>query len=743
MTTEAERTAAAARIRGLRAELERHNRLYYVDARPEISDRAYDELYAELLRLEQAHPDLVTPDSPTQRVGGQPLKGFRHVEHALPMLSLDKAEDRRELELFEARIRRELPGEAVQFVLEPKIDGVSVSVRYERGLLVLGATRGDGRTGDDITANLRTIRGIPLRLHGSNPPAVIEVRGEAYMRESDRQELNARIEAAGERPFPNTRNATAGSLKQLDSRVVAGRRLRAVFYAVGATEGIAFRTHTEELEALRALGLPVPAMWSACAGIDEALAKAEALKSRERELPYEIDGVVLKLDDLGQARRMGFTAKAPASAIAYKPRHWLKQARTRLREITVQVGRTGVLTPVAELEPVFLEGTLISRATLHNESDIRRKDIRIGDAVVIERAGKVIPAVVRAMPELRTGAEREFRMPGQCPACGSPVVRRETASGSGAEVALRCDNLQCPAQMARRLGHMGSRTALDIEGLGGVVAEALFERGLVRDPLDLFDLQPGPLAALNLGTDDEPRILGEKHAARILEAVERSRAWPLERWLYALAIPDVGEAIALQIAGVHEDLEAVANSDILKDIASLDDLRGQAEEANPRSRRNPPKTPAETEARAALHAELKARIEAAEERLRPLRLAEVGPVVARGVLGYFASPQGQAVLRRLAELGIRPCGRPAAGGAGAAPRPLADRTFVLTGTLAAFPRDEAAARIRALGGTVASSVSGKTSYVVAGAEPGSKLDKARELGVPVLGEAAFLRLIGG
>ncbi|MEI6218090.1 MAG: NAD-dependent DNA ligase LigA, partial [bacterium] len=396
-------TAAEKEISRLRQEIDRHNILYYVEARPELSDREYDILYSQLADLEKQFPDLITPDSPTQRVGGAPLKEFQHVHHIVRMLSLEKAEDIRELRLFDSRVRKELPGEDIEFVVEPKVDGVSINVRYEDGLLTLGATRGDGVVGDDITANIKTVRGIPLKLHAHVAPPLFEARGEAYMRDIDRIRINAKLEQAGDKPFPNTRNVTAGSLKLLDSRLVAQRPIRAVFYGIGSANGVAFETHTAELDYLKACGLPTPYLWWRCATIEEACERAEEMKKQEADLPYEIDGIVIKINNMGQVRRLGEKPKAPASAIAYKPKHWLKQAETILRGITIQVGRTGVLTPVAELEPVFLDGTQISRATLHNEDEIRRKDMRIGDSVIVERAGKVIPAIVRVVAEKRTG----------------------------------------------------------------------------------------------------------------------------------------------------------------------------------------------------------------------------------------------------------------------------------------------------------------------------------------------------
>jgi DNA ligase (NAD+) len=738
-------TEAAKRAEHLRREIDRHNILYYVEARPEISDREYDVLYGELKSIEEQFPQFVTPDSPTQRVGGEPLKEFRHVRHAVPMLSLEKAEDLRELKLFEGRVLKELPAERVAYVVEPKVDGVSIGIRYEKGLLCLGATRGDGTTGDDVTANIKTIRGVPLKLASRILPARFEARGEAYMRDRDRVELNRRLEEAGEKPFPNTRNATAGSLKQLDPRIVAQRGLRAVFYGVGHVEGVDFKTHADQLEFLKECGLPVPQMWWKCQTVEEAVQRAEELKRREGELPYEIDGVVIKVDSLDQTRRLGLKAKAPASAIAYKPKQWLKQAQTRLRDITVQVGRTGVLTPVAELEPVFLDGTRISRATLHNEDEIHRKDIRVGDTVVIERAGRVIPAVVRVVTGPPTGRGKPFTMPTRCPVCGSTVVRNRMRSADKDEVAWRCENLQCPAQKSRRIAYMAGRGALDIEGMGGIVADSLVESGWVREPLDLFDLTEAKLGALNLGTPEAPRVLGEKNAAKIVAAIHRSRGLPLSRWLYALAMPNVGEAIAFQIASVHQNIDDVVESPVLRAIVGLHDKREERKKNNPRSSSNRPQDEAERKRRQDQDAKLKEEIAGLEKELAAFSLPEVGPVVAKSVLDFLVSKEGQETLRRLHDLGISPKGEAAPSDATSSAKPAAlqGKTFVLTGTLETMSREEATDRIRAGGGAVAGSVSAKTHFVVVGAEPGlSKMDAARRHGTPLLNEKEFLTMLG-
>jgi DNA ligase (NAD+) len=622
------------------------------------------------------------------------------------------------------------------------VDGVSISLHYRDGRLALAATRGDGETGDDVTHNVRTIRGIPPALLGDRHPPLLEARGEIYMDRRGFARLNESLREAGEEQFPNPRNAAAGSLKQLDPRVAASRPLAGVFYGIGLLEGMELRTHVEELEALKSFGLPTPRLWWVCDSVEEAARRADEMYSRESDLPYEIDGAVLKINDLALWPRLGQTATHPGGAIAYKPREHARQAMTTLRAITVQVGRTGVLTPVAELEPVFLDGTLISRATLHNADEIARKDIRVGDTVVIERAGKVIPAVVRVVPDRRDPHAAPFdftaHIGGKCPECGGPVSRDPRY------VAWRCDNIQCPAQKTRRIQYFASRPALDIEGLGAVVADALVEAGLAAEPLDLFDLAADRLASLNLGTEDAPRVLGEKNAAKIVEAVARSRALPLGRWLFALAIPGVGEAIASQIASAHGSLEEIAESPLLRDIVALQENEERLRSANPRSSANPPKTASERAAREKLAASLKAGIAEIRARVESRRMSEVGPVVARGVLDFFASPNGRAILRRMKALGIAPAPEAPAAAAEAvsAASPFAGKSVVLTGTLEAMSRDEATRHIRRLGGNVTGSVSGRTSFVVAGRDPGAnKIEGAAKFRVPLVTEEQFLRML--
>ena len=794
-------------------EIRRHDRAYYVEGRQLITDREYDRLFKELQDLEKQFPDLVTPESPTQRVGGAPSEKFSRVKHLVPMLSLDKVSasdsptkeeepdrDKRnraqdentlsELRAFDATIRKHLGRDKIQYIIEPKVDGVSISLHYRHGKLALGVTRGDGTEGDDITTNLKTVRGIPLELNLKHPPALLEVRGEAYISIKDFDALNAKFAAEGEKPFPNARNATAGTLKQLDPKLVAQRPIRAVFYAVGAVDGIEFRTHSEMLESLAKFGLPTQKLWWVCDGIEEVLkiyrekivAHYDEEKDLRKQLPYEIDGIVLKVNTLADWPKIPGRSRAPGYAIVHKPVPWITPAETILKAITVQVGRTGVLTPVAELEPVFVQGSTVARATLHNEDEIRRKDIRIGDTVVVRKAGMVIPEIFEVVKTKRPAGAKEFdlfqHVGGKCPACGGSIAkeklkgsagvspalvgvltnqsetdrrgRRSPAPETGAlpiseeEVAWRCQNIAgCPAQLTRRVEYFAQRKALDLESLGGIVAEKLVERGLVKEPLDLFDLKLEVLGKLNLGTDDEPRTFGEKNATKILDALQRAKTAPLARWIHALAMADVGEATAKQLAATHESLDALAHSEVLRDIRDLGAKESERAEISPRSRKNPPKNEQEIAERGARSAELKAEIAVIEARLESgglkARLVEVGPVAAASVLDFFASAAGKKVLARIRELGIKPTSEKAAIAA-TAKGVFSGKTFVLTGTLPTLTREEATAKIEALGGKVTGSVSKKTDYVLAGAEAGSKLTKAQELGVKILDEAEFLKM---
>ncbi len=790
---------AQARHAQLADEIRRHDHAYYVVGQPDLTDFEYDRLYQELIDLEKTFPTLVTAESPSQRVGGTPAAGFTRVKHLQPMLSLEKVEaaehptkdeepdrdkrNRRQdentlaaLQAFAATIRRQLGREHVEYVMEPKVDGVSISVHYRNGKLALGVTRGDGVYGDDITINLRTVRAIPLELNLKNPPELLEVRGEAYMANKDFDALNAKLAAAGEKTLPNARNATAGTLKQLDPRIVAQRPVKAVFYAVGACDGIEFGSHAEMLKALAGFGLPTQKKWWLCQDIAEVLTvyRKEIVchydedRDLRRQLPYEIDGIVLKVNRYDECARIPSKTRAPGYAVVHKPIPWITPAETILRNITVQVGRTGVLTPVAELEPVFVQGSTISRATLHNEDEIRRKDIRIGDTVVIRKAGMVIPEVLEVLKTKRPAGAKEFDLfqyvGGKCPACGGPIAKDKIKTGRAElplsqdapqrvpaedeEVAWRCQNVAgCPAQLMRRVEYFAQRKALDIESLGGIVAEKLVERGLVKDPLDLFDLKLEQLAKLNLGTDEEPRTFGEKNATKILDALQRSKTAPLNRWIHALAMADVGEATAKQLAATHESLEALADSGVLRDIRDLGAKETERAEISPRSRKNPPKDDTEKAAREKRDAELKAEIAAIEARLDAgglkAKLREVGPVAAASVLDYFASKLGEKVLSRIRKLEIQPENEAARARAASTAGVFAGKTVVLTGTLPSLTREEATAMIEAAGGKVSGSVSKKTDFVLAGVEAGSKLAKAQELGVAVLDEAQFRNLLTG
>ncbi len=593
-------SAAKKRHAQLADEIRRHDHAYYVEGGQIITDREYDALFKELQELEKNFTEFVTPESPTQRVGGAPSEKFARVKHLVPMLSLDKVEasdsptkeevpdrDQRnrdqdqntlaELRAFDTTIRKHLDRDKVQYIIEPKVDGVSISVHYRDGKLALGVTRGDGVEGDEITTNLKTVRSIPLELKTDNPPALLEVRGEAYMAINEFNAINKKLEAEGEKPFPNARNATAGTLKQLDPKLVAQRPIRAVFYATGAVDGIQFKTHSEMLETLAKFGLPTQKLWWVCDGIEEVLkiyadkvvAHYDENKDLRRQLPYEIDGIVLKVNTLADWQKIPGRSRAPGYAIVHKPVPWITPAETVLKAITVQVGRTGVLTPVAELEPVFVQGSTVARATLHNEDEIRRKDIRIGDTVVVRKAGMVIPEIFEVVKTKRPPGAKEFdlfkHVGGKCPACGGTIAKEKMSGGDADEVAWRCQNIAgCPAQLTRRVEYFAQRKALDLESLGGIVAEKLLERGLIKEPLDLFDLKLETLGKLNLGTDDEPRTLGEKNATKILDALQRAKTAPLSRWILALAISDVGENTAQELAKLHRDLDAFADSKLLR-----------------------------------------------------------------------------------------------------------------------------------------------------------------------------------
>lgn len=655
------------------AQLRRHDRLYYVEARPEISDFEYDRLLRELYELEAAHPDLASSDSPTQRVGGTPLSGFARVRHSTPMLSLDNTYSDAEVRAFVGRAQKMLPGAALEWLIEPKIDGVAVTLEFKAGVFLRGATRGDGSVGDDITANLRTIRGLPLALtHPTAPsPARLEARGEVYFPTADFKRLNADRVAAGDEPFANPRNAAAGSLKQLDPRLAASRPLAIVLYGLGVIEGaIPPPTQAGLLDWFAELGLPTPERRWLARSADEVVARIADLDAARKHFAYETDGAVVKLNDLGLRGALGFTSKAPRWAMAFK--YAPEQSETRLRNITIQVGRTGALTPVAELEPVSLAGSTVARATLHNEEELRRKDIRLGDIVVVEKAGEVIPAVVRALVERRSGSETPFEFPRECPECGSGVRKERTAAGEGA--VWRCPNPDCPAQVRGRIEHWCSRGAMNIEGGGEALVSQLVARGLVKDAADLYRLSAGDVAGLDR--------MGEKSGANFVAEVQASKDRDLWRLIFGLGILHVGAGVAKALARAYPDLKTLS---------------------------------------AASAAELTA-------------VEDVGEVIAASVARWFEDPVNRKLVQRLEAAGINPHSEAAT----TTPRPWAGKSFVLTGTLPNLSREQAAARIEALGGKVSSSVSRKTDFVVAGADAGSKLEKAIALGVPVIDEAAFL-----
>jgi DNA ligase (NAD+) len=692
---------AAARASALRAEIGRHAHRYYVLDAPEISDAAYDALVRELEEIEGRFPSFVTPDSPTQRVGARPSETFASVKHAARMYSLDNAMSLEELDAWFDRLGPDVLERGCTFVAELKIDGSALALTYKDGSLLRAATRGDGTTGEDITVNIRTVKSVPLRLLGSAPPnaapqealfgearegvgawPLIEVRGEVYMPKASFERLNAEQEEAGKDTFANPRNAAAGSVRQKDPRVTAARDLSTFMYQVTDPRPLGLKSQSEALEWLRGAGFRVNPDIRTCGSRDLVKEFCLAAIDRRHDLPYEIDGVVIKVDSFAMQDELGYTAKAPRWAIAFKfpP----EEKTTVLREIRVQVGRTGALTPLAEFDPVLVAGSTIARATLHNEDEVRRKDVRIGDTIIVRKAGDVIPEVLSPVVGLRPEGAMPWSMPDACPSCGGPVWRPE------GEVVSRCANVACPAQRWERLGHWAGRGALDIEGLGYEIIGRLIETGLVADVSDFYSLTPETLAALDLGRvrkDGTPVVLGPVMAAKIHANIEESKDRSLARVLFGLGIRHVGSTVSEQLAVAFRSLEALrAASEV--EIASVE---------------------------------------------------QVGPAIASSVTAFLGNPDNLAVLERLRALGVRLSdeGRVAE----ALPATLAGLTFVLTGGLERFSRDEATARLKAWGAKVSGSVSAKTSFVVAGTDAGSKLAKALEFGVPVLDETALMRII--
>jgi DNA ligase (NAD+) len=655
------------RIEFLCRSLERHNHLYYIEAQPEIADREYDALLEELEALEKAYPEWADPTSPTQRVGGTPLSHFETRPHARPMLSLSNTYSKEELLEFDQRTRKLLSGEPLAYILEPKIDGVAISLRYENGTLLHALTRGDGTAGDDVTANVRTIRSIPLRLQTDHPPEVLEVRGEIYFDKAGFEKLNLQRQEAGIEPFANPRNACAGSLKLLDAKEVAKRPLDALFYGAGECQGIEFKTHEELLDTLKQWGLKItPKRWKQTEST-HLLNALDSLESSQHDFPFEIDGAVIKVNDRSLYETLGSTAKSPRWAVAFK--YEPEQAETTLLDITVQVGRTGVLTPVAELEPVQLAGTTVKRATLHNEDEIRRKDIRIGDRVIIEKAGEIIPVVIAVVTAKRAADSHAYELPHTCPECDSRVQRME------GEVALRCTNLQCPAQVKSWLEHYASRGAMDITGLGESMVEQLVAHNLVQTPADLYQLTATDLEKLER--------TGERSISNLLEGIEKSKSRPFAKVLFGLGIRHVGKTAAETLANAFPNIDTLmqASSDELED------------------------------------------------------LHDIGPIVASSLTTYFENATAKNVIEALRIAGVTLI-RDEGNTKGST---LSGITFVLTGTLETLSREAAGDRIKALGGKVSSSISKKTSYLVAGAAAGSKLTKAEKLGVPILTETDLLQ----
>ncbi len=658
------------RAAALREQLEYHNYRYYVLDAPVISDAEYDRLLNELKALEAEHPELATPDSPTQRVGAPPLKGFGEVRHRQPMTSLDNAFAEGEARAWDERVRKGL-GRRVAYTAEPKFDGTSISLRYEGGVLVQAGTRGDGTTGEDVTSNVRTIRTVPLRLQGQGWPEVLEVRGEIVFPVAEFRRLNEQRLAAGENVFANPRNAAAGSLRQLDSRITASRPLAFFPWGLGEASAPVAASYTETVERLREWGFRVSELFRSVPDIEGCLAYYREMLALRDQLPFEIDGVVYKVDELAAREALGFTARAPRWAIAHKLP--AREETTVVENIFASVGRTGVITPVAQLRPVPVSGVIVSNASLHNQDEVERKDVRVGDTVIVRRAGDVIPEIVGVVLEKRPPGTQPWRMPAQCLVCGSRVHREAD------QAAHRCmGGLVCAAQRVGALLHFASRRAMNIDGLGEKLVAQLVDKGLVKSAADLYRLDLPTLAGLER--------MGEKSASNLLAEIKKSKATTLPRFLHALGIPQVGEATAELLA---------------REFGDLDPL-----------------------------------LEASVERLQEIH--GVGPSMAEDIQAFFQEPHNREVIRALRAAGVH---WPAAEPAPATAQPLAGKTYVLTGTLASFTREEATRRLQALGAKVTSSVSRNTTAVIAGTDPGSKLDKALKLGVPVLGEADLLHIL--
>jgi DNA ligase (NAD+) len=657
------------RVEKLREEIEYHNYLYYVLDRPEISDAQYDRLMRELEKIEEQYPELRSPNSPTQRVGAPPLESFEIVRHTLPMLSLANAFDETEAKDFDKRVKKFLgSSNEIVYVAEPKLDGLAVELVYERGQFVVGSTRGDGVNGENITQNLRTIKTIPLQLIRKEIPVPerLEVRGEVIMQLKKFKELNRKREEIGEPPFANPRNAAAGSVRQLDSKITAGRPLEIYCYGLGEVTGRTFKTHSEILQTFPKWGLRTNPHIQKCQNIDEVLEYYHKMNEKRETLPYEIDGIVIKVDRLDLQTRLGEIARSPRWALAFKFQP--KQETTKILDIIVQVGRTGALTPVAVMEPVKVGGVEVSRATLHNQDEIDKKDVRVGDTVIIQRAGDVIPEVVQVITSKRKGTEKKFRMPSKCPVCGAEVIKEEAIH--------RCIGLDCPAQLKGRIKHFASKRAMDIEGLGVKLTDQLVDKGLIKDVADIYYINKEELIELER--------MAEKSAQNIIDAIEKSKTKPLSKFLYALGIRHVGETTA---------------EDLARQFPRLDNF-----------------------------------FRLSEEDL--MEVEGIGPEVAASVHQFFRDKKNKESIELLKKAGVKLIEAKAK-----EKGKLAGKTFVFTGTLKTFGRDEARNLVESLGGMTASSVSKKVDYVVIGEDPGSKFDKAKDLGIKTLTEEEFKKMI--
>jgi DNA ligase (NAD+) len=664
---------AAIKIKELRSAINQHNKKYYIDNKPEISDREYDRLLRDLIELEKSHPELITPDSPTQRVGGEVLKEFHTIEHKVPMLSIDNTYSPEEIMKFDERVRKNLEVDKLDYVVELKIDGVSISLLYENGVFVRGATRGDGFKGDDVTVNLKTIKSLPLKLDakkGVSMPELFEARGEVYLPAKVFLEMNEEKEALGEELFANPRNAAAGSLKLLDSSVVAKRHLDLWIYGVGYVSGAEFETQSEALNFLKDSGFRVNKNIKKCGSIEEVIEYCDIWQNKRHGLEYDIDGMVIKVDSFSYQRSLGQTSKSPRWMMAYK--FPAERKETILEDIIVQVGRTGVLTPVAVLKPIELAGTTVSRASLHNQDEIIRKGIKIGDYVLVEKAGEIIPQVAEVLKNKRKGSEKEFLMPKKCPVCGSVARRLKD------EVALRCENTSCPAQLKERIRHFASREAMDIEGMGDAIVAQMVDNRLIKDYGDIYSLKHGVLADLER--------MADKSASNLINAIEKSKSNSLNRLVYGLGIRHVGVRSAWILASRFKSLDKLEKAG----IAELQDIN------------------------------------------------EIGPVMAESIFNFFRTKENINVIEKLKHSGINTTEKDADLKPGSN---MEGKTFVVTGSLESFSRHQIEELIRRSGANASSSVSKNTDYVVAGKDPGSKFEKAKQLGVKIISEGEFRKLI--